>query len=122
MLRSGSKLKYVIKSVPSDETKALENLLNEMSQTGWDLYSMHEVEVEDGYQYNCIFVTDNAEQENSNDENDIVNITTFKSQMERMLSSTLSHYESCKEIQSKIKEKRKNIEKNKITARIELCS
>ncbi len=24
----------------------------------WDLYSMHEVESDDGYQYNCIFATD----------------------------------------------------------------
>ncbi len=105
-------LKYVIKSVPSNNTKALENLLNEMSQTGWDLYSMHEVETEEGFQYNCIFATENQPEKES-DEEDVVNIKTFRSQMEKMLSSTLSPYESCKEVQEKIKEQRKKIAKIK---------
>lgn len=105
-------LKYVIKSVPSDNPKALESLLNEMSQEGWDLYSMHEVEVDEGYQYNCIFAADSAT-EKTEAEDDVVNITTFKSQMEKMLSSNFSPYESCKEIQEKIKEQRKKITKIK---------
>lgn len=108
----GIKMQYVIKSVPSDNTKALEDLLNEMSQAGWDLYSMHEVEAEDGFQYNCIFATeDSAEIESEAD--DIVNISNFKSQMEKMLSPNLSPYDSCKEIQEKIKEQRKKIVKIK---------
>lgn len=109
----GTRMQYVIKSVPSDNTQALENLLNEMSQAGWDLYSMHEVEVEDGYQYNCIFATDASIEKESNEAEDVVNINTFKSQMEKMLSSTASAYDSCKEIQDKIKEKRKKIVKIK---------
>lgn len=114
------KLQYVIKSVPSDNTKALENLLNEMSQAGWDLYSMHEVESEDeGFQYNCIFVSENAE-ESEFQEEDVVNITTFKSQMEKMLTSQLSPYETCKELQAKIKEQRKKI--NKIKTQLEAQS
>lgn len=109
----GIRMKYVIKSVPSDNTQALEDLLNEMSQAGWDLYSMHEVEAEDeGYQYNCIFATDDSASVSIEDE-DVVNIKTFKSQMEKMLSSTMSPYESCKEIQEKIKEQRKKIAKIK---------
>lgn len=108
----GLKMQYVIKSVPSDNTKALENLLNEMSQQGWDLYSMHEVETDDGFQYNCIFATENPGEKNIEEE-DVVNIKTFKSQMEKMLSSTLSPYESCKEVQEKIKEQRKKIAKIK---------
>lgn len=108
----GIRMQYVIKSVPSDNTKALENLLNEMSQQGWDLYSMHEVETDEGFQYNCIFATENPGEKGTEDE-DVVNINTFKSQMEKMLSSTLSPYESCKEIQEKIKEQRKKITKIK---------
>lgn len=108
----GIQMQYVIKSVPSDNTKALEDLLNEMSQAGWDLYSMHEVEADEGYQYNCIFATEDSS-EKETEEDDVVNITTFKSQMEKMLSSTLSPYESCKEIQAKIKEQRKKITKIK---------
>lgn len=109
----GIPMKYVIKSVPSDNVKALEDLLNEMSDKGWDLYSMHEVETDDGYQYNCIFATENASKNESEEEEDVVNITTFKSQMEKMLSSTFSPYESCREIQEKIKEQRKKIVKIK---------
>lgn len=108
----GLKMQYVIKSVPSDNTKDLENLLNEMSQEGWDLYSMHEVETDEGFQYNCIFATENPG-EKVTEEEDIVNIKTFRSQMEKMLSSTLSPYESCKELQEKIKEQRKKIAKIK---------
>lgn len=107
------KIQYVIKSVPSDNTKALENLLNEMSQSGWDLYSMHEVEVDEGFQYNCIFISENIAENSSVEDEDVVNITTFKSQMEKMLSSQLSPYETCKEIQGKIKEQRLKIAKIK---------
>lgn len=108
----GIRMQYIIKSVPSDNTKALEDLLNEMSQAGWDLYSMHEVEAEEGFQYNCIFATEDASQAEQ-EVDDVVNITTFKSQMEKMLSSTYSPYESCREIQEKIKEQRKKIAKVK---------
>lgn len=108
----GIKMKYVIKSVPSDNVKELEDLLNDMSVAGWDLYSMHEVEADEGYQYNCIFAAEDEEPDKTED-NDIVNITTFKSQMEKMLSSTPSPYESCKELQEKIKEQRKKVAKIK---------
>ncbi|MEI8128942.1 MAG: FHIPEP family type III secretion protein, partial [bacterium] len=108
----GLRMQYVIKSVQSDNPKLLEDLLNEMSQAGWDLYSMHEVETDEGFQFNCIFATEDSVKSDTEDE-DVVNITTFKSQMEKMLSSTLSPYESCKEIQAKIKEQRKKIAKIK---------
>lgn len=108
----GIKMRYVIKAVPSDNPKELENLLNEMSQAGWDLYSMHEVEADEGYQYNCIFATEDEDSKDIEEE-EVVNITTFKSQMEKMLSSTLSPYDSCKELQEKIKEQRKKIAKIK---------
>jgi len=108
----GIRMQYIIKSVASDNTQALENLLNEMSQAGWDLYSMHEVEVDEGFQYNCIFASEDAS-EKEDEENDVVNITTFKSQMEKMLSSSPSPYEACKELQEKIKEQRKKIVKIK---------
>lgn len=113
------RLQYIIKSVPSDNTQALEHLLNEMSQKGWDLYSMHEVESDDGFQFNCIFVSENII-ENEFVEDDVVNISAFKSQMEKMLSSQLSPYESCKELQAKIKEQRKKI--NKIKTQLEAQS
>lgn len=111
------RMQYVIKSVASDNVKALETLLNEMSQAGWDLYSMHEVEADEGFQYNCIFVSDGSSEKVDEFDDEVVNITTFKSQMERMLSSTQSPYEACKEIQEKIREQRKKI--NKIKTQLE---
>lgn len=110
MLNKNSKLQYVIKTVPSDSTLPLENLLNEMAEDGWDLYSMSEVETDDGFQFNCIFVKE-AESENSFD--DVVNISAFKSQMEKMLSAKLSPYETCKDIQAKIREQKSKISKVK---------
>ena len=50
------KMQYVIKTFPVEDKKALENLLNEMSSAGWDLYTMHEVETEDSLEFNCIFM------------------------------------------------------------------
>lgn len=105
-------MKYVIKTVPGDNVKELEDLLNEMSQAGWDLYSLHEVETEEEVQYNCIFTIDD-EDEKKAEEDDVINIKTFKTQMEKMLSSSHSPYESCKEIQEKIKEQRKKVAKIK---------
>jgi len=106
------KMQYIIKSVPTDDKQALENLLNEMSDEGWDLYTMHEVESEDGYDYNCIFMREKQE-EATTDLDDIVNITSFKYRMEKMLAAPSSPYASCKEIQLKISNQKERIKKIK---------
>lgn len=107
------KMQYVIKTCASDNTQELQNLLNEMSMNNWELYSMQEVEGEDGQILcNCIFMreSDNS----SNDINaDTINISTFKSQMEKMLSTEQSPYEVCLDIQSKIKDQKAKIAKVK---------
>ncbi|MBE7711071.1 MAG: hypothetical protein E7Z92_02905 [Cyanobacteria bacterium SIG31] len=95
------KMQYVIKSVPTDDKQALEELLNQMSEDGWDLYTMHEIETDSSFDFNCIFVREKQE-EDSTELDDIVNVTSFKSRMEKMLSAPTSPYESCKEIQLKI--------------------
>ncbi len=97
------KMQYVIKTCSSEDTQALQNLLNEMSMNGWELYTINEVEVDEGYQYNCIFMRE-AEDENYSKNTDEINISNFKSQMEKLLSPTLTPYEACLEIQHKIKE------------------
>ena len=109
----GIQMKYTIKSVSSENTQELEDLLNKMSADGWDLYSLQEIETDDGFQYNCIFASDSLNSLDQKEEEDVVNIKTFKSQMEKMLSSDLSAYDSCKEVQEKIKEQRKYISKIK---------
>ena len=106
------KMQYIIKSVPTDDKQALENLLNEMSDEGWDLYSMHEVETENSYDFDCIFMREKQE-EDTTDLDDIVNIKSFKYRMEKMLSAPSSPYASCKEIQLKIANQKERIKKIK---------
>ena len=106
------KMQYVIKSVPTDDKQALEDLLNRMSDEGWDLYTMHELESEDSIDFNCIFMREKQE-EDSTDLDDIVNVTSFKYRMEKMLSAPTSPYESCKEIQLKISNQKDRIKRIK---------
>ena len=106
------KMQYVIKSVPTDDKQALENLLNQMSDEGWDLYTMHEVETKSSYDFNCIFMREKQE-EDTTDLDDIVNITSFKYRMEKMLAAPSSPYASCKEIQLKISNQKERIKKIK---------
>lgn len=111
-----NRMEYVIKNCSAEDAQELQNILNEMSMNGWELYSMHEVGDEDtGSQLNCIFMRE-AKSENSA-ENDIINISDFKSQMEKMLSPRLTEYEQCLEIQTKIRRQKEKI--NKIKAEIE---
>ena len=107
-----TKLQYIIKTVPADTTEPLENLLNEMSADGWELYSMHEVEADEGFNFNCIFVKD-ASVATHSAYDEVMNISAFKSQMEKMLSQKLTPYEITKDIQSKIKEQKKKVQKYK---------
>ena len=106
------KMQYVIKSVPTDDKQALEDLLNQMSDEGWDLYTMHEIETENSIDFNCIFMRERQE-EDSTDLDDIVNVTSFKYRMEKMLAAPTSPYESCKEIQLKISNQKDRIKKIK---------
>ncbi len=107
------KMQYVIKTCASEDTQALQNLLNEMSMNGWELYTINEVETEEEqYVYNCIFMRE-AEDENYAQNTDEINISNFKSQMEKLLSPKLTPYEKCLEIQHKIKEVKNKISKAK---------
>lgn len=106
------KMQYIIKSVPTDDKQALENLLNEMSDAGWDLYTMHEIETDSSFDFNCIFMREKQD-EDETDLDDIVNITSFKYRMEKMLAAPSSPYASCKEIQLKISNQKERIKKIK---------
>ena len=106
------KMQYVIKSVPTDNKQALEDLLNEMSEQGWDLYTMHEIEGESSIDFNCIFMREKQEESEDNLD-DIINVTSFKLRMEKMLSAPTTPYESCKEIQLKISNQKDRIKRIK---------
>ena len=111
-----NRMEYVIKTCSAENAQELQNLLNEMSMNGWELYSMHEVgDDEENTQLNCIFMRE-AKSENNSD-TDIINISDFKSQMEKMLSPKLTEYENCLELQSKIRHQKEKI--NKIKAELE---
>ncbi len=102
-----NRMEYIIKTCSAENAQELQNLLNEMSMKGWDLYSMTEVGTDDeSAQLNCIFMREAKSSESSGD---IISISDFKSQMEKMLSPRLTEYEKCLEIQSKIKQKRDEI-------------
>ncbi len=102
-----TRMQYCIKSVPTDDTFQMESLLNEMASLGWEIYTMHEAEGEEGYVYNCIFVRETSEDEQS--EEDIDDVFGYKTQMHKMISSQNEPFEKCVEIQAKIKDTRKKI-------------
>lgn len=111
-----NRMEYVIKTCSADDAQDLQNLLNQMSMNGWELYSMHEIgDEETGLQMNCIFMREMRGAEST--ESDIINISDFKSQMEKMLSPKLTEYEQCLEIQQKIRRQKEKI--NKIKTEIE---
>lgn len=107
------KMQYVIKTCSSENTQELQNLLNEMSMNGWELYSMQETENDEGQLLcHCIFMKE-AESSGRDTNADVINISSFKSQMEKMLSSEQSPYEICLEIQGKIRDQKTKIAKIK---------
>lgn len=103
------KQEFSIKSIPTDDTVLLENTLNAMSSVGWELYSIYEAEQNSKIVYNCIFVkeTQNVD-DTATDE-----IINFRSTVERMMYSKEEPYELCLNLQRKIKEKKEKIERIK---------
>ena len=98
---------YTIKTSPYNDNEKLENLLNEMSIDGWDVYSLQEIENDDGIFYNIIFIKEvETEDPTLNNNADLLN---FKSRIERIINPELDPYELCVDIQKKIKEKRQRI-------------
>ena len=106
------KMQYVIKTVPTDDRQALEDLLNQMSDEGWDLYTMHEIESDSSIDFNCIFMREKQEEQGT-DLDDIVNVTSFRYRMEKMLATPTNPYDLCKEIQLKISNQKDRIKRIK---------
>ncbi len=97
---------YTIKKTPYNDNEKLENLLNEMSKEGWDLYSMQELESDEDIFYNCIFIKE-VENEDKLFEDD--GLIDFKPRIERIINPELAPYELCLDILKKIKDKRQKI-------------
>ena len=99
--------RYCIKTCSSENTQELETLLNEMSAQGWEIYTMHEVEGDDGFNFNCIFARD--AQEEPEEDDDFDELFGYKTQMQKMISAENEPFELCVDIQRKIKDKRNRI-------------
>ena len=98
---------FTIRTSPYNDNEKLENLLNDMSKDGWDIYSMQELENDEEVFYNCIFIKEVDNDDLTSDENsDLLN---FKSKIERIINPELDPYELCVDIQKKIKDKRQKI-------------
>ena len=98
---------FCIKTCPLEDVQGLENILNSMSKQGWELYSLHEGEINNKVVYNVIFV---KEVEFSKSEQEFEDIQGYKTKMEKMLYSKEEPYELCLNFQKKIREKREKIE------------
>ncbi|MDD3419701.1 MAG: FHIPEP family type III secretion protein [Candidatus Gastranaerophilales bacterium] len=99
---------YSVKTCPTSDAEALEGLLNSMSEEGWDLYTMSEAEAKNGqYVYNCIFMREADDEKSEDDEVCHIDVGDFRSKMEKIFQK--DPYLECREIQSKIKQKRERI-------------
>ncbi len=107
-----SAMQYCIKTCSSENTEELENLLNQMSAEGWEIYTMHEVEADEGFAFNCIFARE-AEDSKEEEDDDFDGVLGYKTQMHKMISSQNDPFEQCVDIQRKIKDKRNRIKKIK---------
>ena len=105
----GKNLEYVIKEVSTEDRQALQDLLNEMSSQGWDLYTLHEVETENDFVYSCIFMRERMPSDDGEVFDTVVNVKNFKAQMEKMMSIQLTPYETCKEITAKIRDQKARV-------------
>ena len=105
----GRNLEYVIKEVSTEDRQALQDLLNEMSFQGWDLYTLHEVETDNDFVYSCIFMRERSASDDGEVFDKVVNVKSFKAQMEKMMSTQMSPYETCKDITAKIRDQKARV-------------
>lgn len=100
-----NRYEYTVRTVPADDSQGLEDLLNDMAEEGWELYSLNEAEDEEGeYQHLCIF-TREANGRFGHEDEYIVDAGDFKTTMKRLLSKKDDMYKECRYLQQQIKEK-----------------
>ncbi len=108
-----NRYEYTVRTCDCEDIQALENILNQMSIEGWDLYSLNEVENDEGeYQYLCIFNKEiNAEYGLEGDY--IIDSGDFKTRMEKLLHKKTDLYEECRLLQRHIREKNQKLRETK---------
>ncbi len=105
----GQRQEFSVKSVPTEDLAAFESVLNSMSKSGWELYSIYEGELNGKVVYNTIF----CREVEIDDSDDFKDIQEYKTKMEKMFTKGDEPYELCINFQRKIKEKREKIEEIK---------
>jgi flagellar biosynthesis protein FlhA len=104
---------YIVRTCSNDDANALEALLNEMSGSGWELYSLNEIEIEDGeYSYLCIFNRESKGGYGLEDEY-FVDTGDFKTRMQKLLHKRDDLYKECRFLQQQIREKNYKIKEIK---------
>lgn len=107
------RVEYSVKTCANDDPESLENLLNQMSEDEWELYMLHEAESRSGgIQYVCIFCREIEEIIQATN-GEIIDVSDFKSQMERILLPSAEPYDKCLDIQRNINLKQDEINKIK---------
>ena len=110
--------KYKILTCSANDPKELENMLNDMSDKGWDIFNINEYERDEGFEYNVIFMKEKSAFEyeealskvyDSEKTDDIYDSLGLKTQLDRIMVTKISPYQNCVEIQSKIKDIRDKI-------------
>lgn len=104
-----NRYEYTVRTCPTDDAEVLEDMLNEMSASGWELYSLNEAENDEGeYRYLCIF----SRQPNGEyglEYEYTVDAGDFKTTMKRLLTRTDDLYKECRYLQKELKEKNRQI-------------
>ncbi len=108
-MREEARFEYTVRSCDCDDIQELENILNEMSLEGWELYSLNETENDEGnYRYLCIFNREiDAIYEFEDDY--VVDSGDFKTRMKKLLHKKEDLYEECRFLQKEIREKSRKI-------------
>lgn len=108
-MREESRFEYTVRTCDCENIEELENILNEMATEGWELYSLNEVETEEGdYQYLCIFNRE-ADAIYEFEDDYVVDAGDFKTRMKKLLHKKEDLYGECRFLQKQISEKNHKI-------------
>ncbi|MEI7475322.1 MAG: FHIPEP family type III secretion protein [bacterium] len=104
---------YLVRTCPADDPDVLENLLNSYAIADWELYMLHETEGKNGtLQYNCIFNREAVEEKELEDK-ELIDVSNFKTRMEKSLLPSKDAYGLCVDIQQQIIQQQNEIDKIK---------
>lgn len=109
MMNDETRFEYTVRTCSTEDSQELEELLNDMAGSGWELYSLNEAENEEGeYQYLCIFSRQLDGAFEFEDEY-IVDSGDFKTTMKRLLTKKEDMYKECRYLQQQIREKNQQL-------------